>query len=123
MPALRDALIGALNVLPIQLRRSLTWDQGTEMAKHVEITEATGITSFFCHPHSPWQRRSNENMNRLLECSPQGTDLNIHSARYLLDVATGLNERPRKTLGCRMPADLLSELLSKTGRVPLAPTA
>ena len=120
--ALRDALIDAPNVLPIQLRRSLTWDQGTEMARHVEITKATGVPIFFCDPHSPWQRGSNENMNGLLEWCPKGTDLNIHSDRHLLDVATELNERPRKTLGRRTPADLLSELLSKTGRVPVAST-
>jgi len=123
-PALRDALIGALNVLPIHLRRSLTWDQGTEMARHVEITKATGVPIFFCDPHSPWQRGSNENMNGLLrQYFPKGTDLNTHSAGHLLDVATELNERPRKTLGRRTPADLLSELLSKTGRAPVASTA
>ena len=94
------------------------------MTRHVEITKATGVPIFFCDPHSPWQRGSNENMNRLLrQYFPKGTDLNIHSARHLLDVATELNERPRKTLGRRTPADLLRELLSKTGRVPIASTA
>ena len=96
------------------LRRSLTWDQGTEPARHVEITKATGVPIFFCDPASPWQRGSNEDTNGLLrQYFPKGTDLNAHSAQRLLEVATELNERPRKTLKRSTPADLLRELVSR----------
>ena len=91
------------------LRRSLTWDQGTELARHVEITKATGVPIFFCDPHSPWQRGTNENTTAG-QYFPKGTDLNAHSAQRLLEVATELNERPRKTLNRSTPADLLSRL-------------
>ncbi len=112
--ALHDGRINALDLMPATLRRSLTWDQGTELARHVEITTATGVSIFFCDPHSPWQRGSNENANGLLrQYFPKGTDLNAHSAQRLLEVATELNERPRKTLNRSTPADLLSRLTSK----------
>ncbi len=79
--ALHDALIGALNLMPAMLRRSLTCDQGSELARHVEITKGTGVPIFFCDPHSPWQRGTNENTNGLLRhYFPKGTDLNAHSA-------------------------------------------
>jgi IS30 family transposase len=112
--ALHDGLIDALAGLPVLLRRSLTWDQGTELARHVDITTATGVPIFFCDPASPWQRGSNENTNGLLrQYFPKGTDLNAHSAQRLLEVATELNDRPRKTLKRSTPADLLSELVSR----------
>ncbi len=112
--ALHDALIGALNLMPLMLQRSLTWDQRTELAPHVEITKATGVPIFFCDPHSPWQRGTNENTNDpLRQYFPKGTDLNAHSAQRLLEIATELNERPRKTLNQSTPADLLSTLTSK----------
>ena len=105
------------------LLRSLTWDQGTELARHVEITKATGVPIFFCDPASPWQRGSNEDTNGLLhQYFPKGTDLNAHSAQRL-EVATELNERPRKTLKRSTPADLLRELVSRKEIAPVASTA
>ncbi|MBG6213456.1 IS30 family transposase [Cryobacterium sp. CAN_C3] len=121
--ALHDGLIAALGLIPVHLRRSLTWDQGTELARHVEITTATGVPIFFCEPHSPWQRGSNENANGLLrQYFPKGTDLNAHSAQRLLEVATELNERPRKTLNRSTPADLLSKLTGNNEEAAIAPT-
>ena len=120
---LHDGLIGALDALPVPLRRSLTWDQGTELARHLDISKATGVPIFFCDPASPWQRGSNENTNGLLrQYFPKGTDLNAHSAQRLLEVATELNERPRRTLRRSTPADLLSELVSRKEIAPVAST-
>ncbi|MFC5931654.1 IS30 family transposase [Cryobacterium melibiosiphilum] len=121
--ALHDGLISALDALPVLLRRSLTWDQGTELARHVDITKATGVPIFFCDPASPWQRGSNENTNGLLrQYFLKGTDLNAHSAQRLLEVATELNDRPRRILKRSTPADLLSELVSKKELAPVAST-
>jgi IS30 family transposase len=101
----RDALIAALAALPAQLRRSLTWDQGKEMALHAEIAGALGMPVFFCDPHSPWQRPSNENTNGLLrQYFPKGSDLRAHGPDRLAAVAAELNARPRKTLGWDTPA-------------------
>ena len=98
------AIIGRFNELPVHLRLSLTWDQGIEMARHHEITETTGIPLFFCEPHSPWQRPSNENTNGLLRgYFPKSTDLYQHSPERLAEVEKELNERPRKTLGWDSP--------------------
>ena len=120
---LHGGLIRALEGLPALLRRSLTWDQGTELARLVEITKATGVPIFFCDPGSPWQRGSNENTNNLLrQYFSKGTNLNAHSAQRLLEVATELNELPRKTLKRNTPADLLSELVSKKEITPVAST-
>jgi transposase, IS30 family len=109
-----DAMITAMNTLPEQLRRSVTWDQGTEMSRHQEITLATGIPVYFCDPHSPWQRGSNENTNGLLrEYFPKSTDLSSHGPGTLENVAAELNRRPRKRHGYRTPAEVLAELISK----------
>jgi IS30 family transposase len=107
------AMSEAMATLPAQLRRSLTWDQGVEMAAHAQITIATGLPVYFCDPHSPWQRGSNENTNGLLrQYFPKGSDLSVHSARHLAGVAAELNSRPRKTLGWRTPAQALDDALA-----------
>ena len=109
-----QAMQAAIGDLPTQLWRSLTWDQGIEMARHRELTAATELPVYFCDPHSPWQRGSNENTNGLLrQYFPRGTDLSIHSAAHLATVAAQLNGRPRKTLGWRTPAEALNALLSQ----------
>ena len=101
-----QALIKQARKLPKELYRSLTWDRGCEMAGHKSFTLATDIDVFLCEPHSPWQRGTNENTNRLLrQYFPKGTDLSIHSQAKLSAVARQLNERPRKTLGYETPAE------------------
>ena len=108
----RDGLIRTVSTLPEHLRRSLTWDQGTEMAKHHEFTLATDRQVYFCDPHSPWQRGSNENTNGLLrQYFPQGTDLTTHTPEDLAAVAAQLNRRPRKTLNRDTPTERLAKLL------------
>jgi transposase, IS30 family len=110
--AVRDGLEAAIKTLPEHLRKSLTWDQGTELAQHRQITLATKMAIYFCDPHSPWQRGTNENTNGLLrQYFPKGTDLSVHSPERLLEVAAELNARPRKTLGRITPADALQRLL------------
>jgi IS30 family transposase len=110
--AVRDALVAAMSSLPPELRRSLTWDQGKEMALHHEVAGALGMPVFFCDPHSPWQRPSNENTNGLLrQYFPKGTNLRVHDAGRLAAVAAELNDRPRKTLGWDSPAARLTASL------------
>jgi IS30 family transposase len=110
--AVRDAITRTIATLPEQLRRSLTWDQGTEMSQHARLRIDTGLHVYFCDPHSPWQRGTNENTNGLLrQYFPKGTDLSMHSATDLEAVALNLNTRPRKTLGWRTPAEALDEVL------------
>jgi IS30 family transposase len=110
--AVRDALVQALAQLPPPLRRSLTWDQGSEMARHAEITQILGMPVFFCDKASPWQRPSNENTNGLLrQYFPKGSDLRVHQPKDLAAVAAELNDRPRKTLGWSAPADRLEAFL------------
>ena len=114
-----EAMIAKMSELPAQLRRSLTWDQGKEMASHVKIAEATGLSIYFCDPHSPWQRGTNENTNGLLrQYFPKGTDLSVHGPGYLDFVAAELNNRPRKTLAWKTPAEALDALLSKPSNPP-----
>lgn len=110
--AVRDAMVTAMADLPDFLRRTLTWDQGIEMASHVQIAEATGLEIYFCDPASPWQRGTNENTNGLLrQYFPKGTDLSFWGPGYLDKVAIELNNRPRKTLNWRTPAEALDQLL------------
>jgi len=113
--AVRDAIADTITTLPGQLRRSLTWDQGTEMAQHAQLRIDTGLPVYFCDPRSPWQRGTNENTNGLLrQYFPKGTDLARHSPEDLAAVAATLNSRPRKTLGYRTPAEVLDEYLTPT---------
>jgi IS30 family transposase len=110
--AVRDAIACQFTTLPEQLRRSLTWDQGAEMAEHAQIRIDTGLAIYFCDPRSPWQRGSNENTNGLLrQYFPKGTDLSRYSAEDLDSVATTLNSRPRKTLEWKTPAEVLDQHL------------
>jgi transposase, IS30 family len=107
------AMTEAIPKIPEVLRLSLTWDQGKEMALHTKITEATGLPIYFCDPHSPWQRGSNENTNGLLrQYFPKGTDLSFHGPGILDNVAAELNARPRKRFKWRTPAEELNRLLS-----------
>lgn len=108
------AMIAKMPELPEILWRSLTWDQGREMALHTKITEATGLPIYFCDPHSPWQRGSNENTNGLLrQYFPKGTDLSFHGPGILDNVAAELNGRPRERFGWKTPAEMLDKLLSE----------
>ena len=117
--AVRDQIITKMSELPEILRLTLTWDQGREMFNHLEIAAATDLDIYFCDPHSPWQRGSNENTNGLLrQYFPKGTDLSIYGAGYLDYVAAELNNRPRKRLDWSTPAEALAELLSQPFNPP-----
>jgi IS30 family transposase len=110
---LAGAMTAKIPDIPEILRRSLTWDQGSEMALHTTITEATGRPVYFCDPHSPWQRGTNENTNGLLrQYFPKGTDLSFYGPGWLDQVASELNARPRKRHKWRTPAEELHRLLS-----------
>ena len=107
-----DALAAKITELPIQLRRSVTWDQGREMAEHARFTVETGVPVYFCDPRSPWQRGSNENTNGLLrQYFPKRSDLRPHTQAHLDAVAAELNDRPRQTLGWKSPSHALDEAL------------
>ncbi len=110
------ALIKQIGRLPVELRKSLTWDRGLEMAAHKEFSIATDVAVYFCDPQSPWQRGTNENTNRLLrQYLPKGTDLSRHSQADLNRIARQLNQRPRKTLDFRCPAEVFKERVALTG--------
>lgn len=113
-PVVRAAIVAALESLPDRAMRTLTWDQGTELTQHREIASASGIRIFFCEPHSPWQRGTNENTNGLIrQYFPKSTDLNQHSAARITQVAAELNDRPRKTLGMKTPQEIFDRDLSR----------
>ena len=121
--AVRDEIARVITTLPEQLRRSLTWDQGAEMAQHAQLRVDSGLQVFFCDPHSPWQRGTNENTNGLLrQYFPKGTDLHRHSRDDLHAVVFALNTRPRKTLGWRTPAEALDEHLRSIQQAGVATT-
>jgi len=112
--AVQEALVAKMLTLDEQLRQSLTWDQGQEMASHQEISTATGLAIYFCDPHSPWQRGSNENTNGLLrQYLPKGSDLSFYGPGMLDNIAAELNSRPRKRHAFRTPAEVLDEILNK----------
>ena len=115
-----DAIVPTIDTLPIELKRSLTWDNGKEMAMHRDITMATGMQIYFADPRSPWQRGSNENTNGLLrQYFPKGISLRQFDPDHLTDVAVELNGRPRKTLDWRTPAEVLNEILDRPYEPPL----
>ena len=115
----QEAMVTKMATLPEQLRLSLTWDQGSEMANHVAIADATGLSIYFCDPHSPWQRGTNENTNGLLrQYLPKGKDLSFYGPGMLDNIAAELNGRPRKTLNWHTPAEALDELLSDRSNPP-----
>ena len=117
--AVQEAIVAKMLTLDEQLRHSLTWDQGREMRNHVEIAEATGLDIYFCDPHSPWQRGSNENTNGLLrQYLPKGTDLSFHGPGLLDTYAAELNARPRKRHAYRTPAEVLEKMLAEADNHP-----
>lgn len=110
--AVRNAIAAKIGKLPAHLRKSLTWDQGAEMAQHVQLQIDTGLAIYFCDPQSPWQRGTDENTNGLLrQYFPKGTDISRYSEQELDAVANALNHRPRKSLEWKTPAEALKELL------------
>ncbi len=121
--AVREAITRTIVGLPGELKRSLTWDQGAEMAEHARLRIDAGLDVYFCDPHSPWQRPTIENTNGLLrQYFPKGTDLSVHQAEEIAAIAATLNGRPRKTLAWKTPAEALDALLRHAEKPPIATT-
>jgi IS30 family transposase len=121
--AMREAIAAQMTTMPEQLRRSLTWDRGKELAQHAQLKIDTGVAVYFADPNSPWQRGTNENTNGLLrQYFPKGTDLSRWSPEDLEAVATTLNSRPRKTLDWKTPAEALDEHLLLAQQAGVATT-
>jgi len=121
--AMKDAIAARITTLPEQLRRSLTWDRGKELAQHGQLKIDTGVAVYFADPHSPWQRGTNESINGLLrQYFPKGTDLSRWTAAELEAVASTLNGRPRKTLEWKTPAEALNEQLLSLEQTDVATT-
>ncbi|WP_089253016.1 IS30 family transposase [Rhodococcoides kyotonense] len=122
-PTVADAMAAKIMELPAVLRRSITWDQGREMSEHARFNVETGVQVYFCDPHSPWQRGSNENANKLLrQYFPKGTDLSVHSSEWLDEVADRLNTRPRKTLGWKTPLQIFTDIVEEYNESLVATT-
>ncbi|MBA4725314.1 MAG: IS30 family transposase [Pseudomonas sp.] len=114
-----EGFSAALNRMPLAARKSMTYDQGREMARHAEITQKTGVAIYFCDPHSPWQRGSNENINGLIrQYLPKGADLSVYSQEQLDAIAYELNIRPRKRFGFKCPIEVMTELMAKHHEAP-----
>ena len=121
--AVRNAIARTIVTLSQHLRRSLTWDQGAEMAQHARLRIDAGVEVYFCDPQSPWQRGTNENTNGLLrQYFPKGTDLSMHSADEIAAIAAALNARPRKTLDWKTPAEALDQWLQFANKDHVART-
>jgi IS30 family transposase len=115
--------LAAIKTLPEYVVKALTWDRGTDLAQHRQITMATKTAIYLCDPHSTWQRGTNENTNGLLrQYFPKGTDLSVHSPERLLEVATVLNNRPRITLGGTTPTQTMQRVLSEPEKPIVATT-
>ncbi len=109
----------ALNSMPSAVRKSMTYDQGREMARHAEITQKTGVAIYFCDPHSPWQRGSNKNINGLIrQYLPNGTDLSVHSQEALDAMSYQMNIRPRKRFGFKCPIEVIPEVMGMYHAAP-----
>jgi transposase, IS30 family len=122
-PQVADAIITQMTALPPWFTKTLTWDRGTELANHADITARTGITVYFADPYTPWQRPSNENTNRLLrEYLPKGTDLSTYTRHNLDQIAASLNDRPRKRLDYQTPNEVLANLITQDLTNPVATT-
>ncbi|WP_024678134.1 IS30 family transposase [Pseudomonas syringae] len=114
-----EGFSAALNSMPLDVRKSMTYDQGREMAKHAELTQKTGVAIYFCDPHSPWQRGSNENINGLIrQYLPKGTDLSKHSQEELDAISYQMNIRPRKRFGFKCPIEVITEVMGMYHEAP-----